>query len=324
MIKYVGKRLMGLIPIFIGITMITFAVTELAPGDPTDLQTDLNPKISVEAKQKILEYYGLDKPLWQRYVNWVTGIATLDLGRSFKDGEKVITKIGRRIPITLVINILAMILIFLIAIPLGVLGAVKEGAWLDQVLTVIVFIGFSVPTFWLALLLMSYFGITLNWLPVSGLHSMDYEYFGAWDQCVDLARHLILPIAVSALTGFSGIQRFMRTSMLEVIHMDYIKTARSKGLPERVVLYKHAFRNAVLPIVTILGLSVPGLLGGSVIFETIFSIPGMGKLMYDSIMARDMPVYMAILVIGAVLTLLGNLLADLAYRWVDPRIRYET
>jgi len=140
---------------------------------------------------------------------------------------------------------------------------------------------------------------------------------------LDLARHLILPVVVSALTGLAGVSRFMRTSMLEVLHQEYIKTAWSKGLSDRQVYYKHAFRNAVLPIVTILGLSVPGLLGGSVIFETIFSIPGMGKLMYDSVMARDMPVYMAILVIGAVLTLLGNLLADLAYRQVDPRIRYE-
>ena len=317
------RRILTLIPVFFGITLITFFVTELAPGDPVDLQMQLNPKISLEAKAKLLERYGLDRPIWERYARWTKGLLLLDFGRSFKDGEKVVVKIAKRIPVTLLISVLSLVLILSIAIPLGVFGAVKENSWLDHLITLFVFIGFSMPTFWLALLLMSYFGVQLHVLPVSGLTSLDYEYLGPLEKLFDLTRHLILPVAVSALSGFAGVSRYMRTSMLEVLHQDYMKTAWSKGLKDSTVLYKHAFRNAVLPIVTILGLSVPGLLGGSVIFETIFSIPGMGKLMYDSVLSRDMPVYMAILVIGAILTLLGNLLADIAYRYVDPRIRYE-
>jgi len=323
MIPFLIRRILTLIPVFFGITLITFFVTQLAPGDPTDLQTQLNPKISLEAKQKLRERYGLDQPLWKRYVRWSKGLVQLDFGRSFKDGEKVVSKIAKRIPVTLLISVLSLILILLIAIPLGVGGAVWENSWMDHLITLFVLIGFSMPTFWLALLLMSYLGVDLHILPVSGLHSLDYEYFNFFEKVGDVAHHLILPVVVSALTGFAGISRFMRTSMLEVLNQEYIKTAWSKGLSPSKVYFKHAFRNAVLPIVTILGLSVPGLLGGSVIFETIFSIPGMGKLMYDSVMSRDMPVYMAILVISAVLTLLGNLLADLAYRQVDPRIKYE-
>lgn len=320
---YLIRRLLGLIPLFFGITLITFFVTQLAPGDPADLQAQMNPKMSVEAKQKLLERYGLDQPVWKRYAGWVGGIVRLEFGDSFRDGEKAIVKIAKRIPVTILISALSLFLIFLIAIPLGVLGAVRENSWIDHAIALFTFIGFAMPTFWLALLLMSLFGVTLHWLPVSGLVSLDHEYMTVPAKIIDTARHLILPVLVSALTGFAGVSRFMRTSMLEVLRQEYIKTAWSKGLTARDVYFRHALRNAILPIVTILGLSVPGLLGGSVIFETIFSIPGMGKLMYDSVLSRDMPVYMGILVIGAVLTLLGNLMADLAYRWVDPRIKYD-
>ncbi|MFA5324329.1 MAG: ABC transporter permease, partial [Smithella sp.] len=186
---------------------------------------------------------------------------------------------------------------------------------------VIVFIGFAVPTFWLALLLMIFFGIHLGWLPISGLRSMNYEYLGAWDRLIDLAKHLVLPVFVSAFGGLAGLSRYMRANMLEVIRQDYIMTARAKGLSERDVIYRHALRNALLPAITILGLSIPGLIGGSVIFETIFAIPGMGQLFYMSVMARDYPSIMGILLIGAILTLLGNLIADVSYAVADPRIR---
>jgi len=178
-----------------------------------------------------------------------------------------------------------------------------------------------VPTFWLALLLMIFFGIHLGWLPISGLRSLNYEYMSTWMQFVDLAKHLVLPVLVSAFGGLAGLSRYMRANMLEVIRQDYIMTARAKGLSERVVIYKHALRNALLPVITILGLSIPGLIGGSVIFETIFAIPGMGQLFYMSVMARDYPTVMGILLIGAILTLLGNLIADVSYAVADPRIR---
>ncbi|MDD5738161.1 MAG: ABC transporter permease, partial [Candidatus Omnitrophica bacterium] len=184
-----------------------------------------------------------------------------------------------------------------------------------------VFIGFAMPTFWLALLLMNLFGVHLGWLPVSGIKSIDFEDYNLLEKLADLAVHLTLPVFVSAFVGLAGISRYMRTSMLEVLNKDFVRTARAKGLPERQVIYKHALKNALLPIVTIMGLSIPGLIGGSVIFESIYAIPGMGKLFYDSVMARDYPVIMGVLFIGAILTLIGNLVADVIYACVDPRIR---
>jgi peptide/nickel transport system permease protein len=321
--KFFLKRLIGFIPLLLGISVITFFVIHLAPGDPTSLQTDLNPKVSLQAKQKMMELYHLDRPLLEQYGLWLKRMAFLDFGLSFKDGQSVIKKIRSRIPVTLLISVLSFMLILLISIPLGVLSAIKEETWIDKGITIFVYIGFAVPTFWLALLLMSAFGVKWHILPVSGLHSLEYEFMNWAEKIVDTAWHLVLPLFVSAFTGLAAMSRYMRTSMLEVIHQDYIKTAWSKGLKPSVVIYKHALRNAILPIVTLLGLSVPALLGGSVIFETIFSIPGMGRLFYDSVMARDYPVIMGILMVGALLTLIGNLLADMAYTWADPRIRYE-
>jgi peptide/nickel transport system permease protein len=186
---------------------------------------------------------------------------------------------------------------------------------------VFVFIGYSMPSFWLALLGMAFFGVRLHWLPISGLHSLDYETFGWFHRLADLGWHLMLPVTVSAFVSLAGLSRYARSSMIEVLRQDYIRTARAKGLSETTVLFHHGLRNALLPIVTILGLSLPELIGGSVIAETIFSIPGMGRLFYDAVMARDYPVIMALVTIGAVLTMLGNLLADVAYAAVDPRIR---
>ncbi len=230
-------------------------------------------------------------------------------------------KILERLPITILLNCLSLFLILIVAIPLGVISAVRQNSLFDRVTGVFVFIGFAVPTFWLALLLMILFGVHLGWLPISGIRSLNYEYLPPWKAVWDLIRHLILPVMLSAFGGLAGLSRYMRANMLEVIRQDYILTARAKGLPERIVIYQHALRNALLPVITILGLSIPGLIGGSVIFETIFAIPGMGQLFYMAVMARDYPVVMGILFIGAVLTLLGNLIADVSYAVADPRIR---
>jgi len=202
-----------------------------------------------------------------------------------------------------------------------VLAAIKRDTLLDKGITVLVFIGFSVPTFWLALLLMYLFGVKLNWLPISGLHSMGAENMGLIAWTLDTARHLLLPVCVASFGSLAGVSRYMRSAMLQVVGQDYIITARAKGLSERVVIWKHAMRNALLPLITLMGFSLPGLIGGSVIFETIFSIPGMGQLFYQSVMSRDYPLVMGILVIGAFLTLLGNLIADVCYALADPRIR---
>ena len=322
MITYLLRRLLTMVPLFLGITIVSFLVIHLAPGSPVSMQTDLNPKMTAEARDRLRAFYGLDKPLHAQYYNWLKHLLTLDFGRSFSpDGRPVIAKIAERLPITISIEALAMLLILLTALPLGVLSAVHQNSLFDRSTTVFVFIGFALPTFWLALLLMILFGIQLDWLPISGLKSVNYDYLSLLGKIQDRAAHLFMPVLVSAFGGLAGLSRYSRSNMLEVIRQDYITTARAKGLPESAVIYKHALRNALLPVVTILGLSIPGLIGGSVIFETIYAIPGMGQLFYASVMMRDYPVIMGILVIGAVLTMIGNLVADISYGLVDPRIR---
>ena len=322
MLRYIVKRLLFMVPLLVGITVICFAVMHLAPGSPTDLQTQMNPRASVEMKERLRAMYDLDKPLHEQYLKWVVRLAVLDLGVSFSaDRRPVADKILERLPITILLNVLSMLLILAIAIPLGVLSAVRQDSLFDRITALFVFVGFAVPTFWLALLLMILFGVHLGWLPISGIRSLNYEYLPPLMAAWDLIRHLILPVVLSAFGGLAGLSRYMRANMLEVIRQDYIMTARAKGLSERAVIYKHALSNALLPVITILGLSVPGLIGGSVIFETIFAIPGMGQLFYMAVMARDYPVVMGILFIGAVLTLIGNLIADVSYAAADPRIR---
>lgn len=321
MINYIIRRIAGLVPVFFGITIISFFVIHLAPGKPTDIQTSLNPKVSYEARLRLEKLYGLNKPVHVQYFEWFKRFATFDFGRSYVDDRPVSEKIKERIPITLLINISSLILILGIGIPIGVISAVKRKSIIDRLTTIFVFIGFSVPEFWLALLLMSFFGISMGILPISGIKSLDFEYLSAANKILDVARHLILPVSIAAFGSLAGISRYMRSSMIGVIRQDFIRTARAKGLKEWQVLYKHALKNAILPVITIVGLSIPGLIGGSVIFESIFAIPGMGRLFYDSVMARDYPTIMGILSIGAILTLAGNLLADVAYSYADPRMR---
>ena len=322
MVIYFIKRLLEMIPTIIGITLVSFFIIHLAPGKPTDILAELNPKITPEAREKLEKYYGLDKPIITQYGIWLKRVVKLDFGDSFStDKRPVWDKIKERLPITIIINVLSLILVILIAIPIGVSSATHQYSLYDKITTVAVFVGFAIPTFWLALLLMILFGIYLDWLPISGIKSLDYDNLSAGGKVWDMASHLILPVLLEAFGGLAGLSRYMRSNMLEVIRSDYITTARAKGLSERVVIYKHAMRNALLPVITILGLSVPGLIGGSVIFETIFAIPGMGQLFYMSVMMRDYPLIMGILTIGAILTLAGNLLADIGYAVADPRIR---
>ncbi|MDL1959787.1 MAG: ABC transporter permease [Deltaproteobacteria bacterium] len=320
---YLFKKILTLGPTFLGITLISFMVMHLAPGEPMSLQADFNPKMTPEMRERLRAQYGLDRPLHIQYWQWLKGLAVLDLGRSFSpDRRPVLDKIKERLPVTLLINFLAIGLILVIAVPLGVVAAVRHNSIFDQVSTVFVFVAYAAPAFWVALLLMLYFGVHLGWLPISGLHSlMGYEQMSGWERLLDWCHHLILPVLVSGLGGLAGLSRYTRSSMLEVLRQDYITTARAKGLPERRVIYRHALRNALLPLITILGLSIPGLIGGSVIFESIFAIPGVGQLMWTSVMARDYPLLMGNLVIVSILTLLGNQLADIGYALADPRIR---
>ena len=334
MLKYLIKRVLWMIPLLIGISLISFFIMHLAPGDITNNEASFNPKASEESRQKLRELYNLDKPVIVQYGLWIKRMATLDFGNSFashqkpvfwqttdKDGNVTKGMIQEALPITLLINILGLIITLTLAIPLGIIAARKYTLWQDKSITLFNFIGFSIPGFWLSLLLMYWLGVMNNWLPISGLHSINYESLDTWDKIKDSVSHLILPVIIPSVTGLAGITLFVKNGMLEVFHQDYITTARAKGLNEHQVVYTHALRNALLPLITIIGLSIPGLIGGSVIAETIFAIPGMGKLFFDSVMMRDFPVIMGILTIGSALTLIGNLLADIAYAWADPRVR---
>jgi peptide/nickel transport system permease protein len=334
MIKYLIKRVLWMIPLLIGISLISFFIMHLAPGDITSNEAAFNPKTSEESRQKLREMYNLDKPVIVQYGLWMKRMATLDFGNSFashqkpvfwqttdKDGNVTKGMIQEALPITLMINILGLIITLALAVPLGIIAARKYGLWQDKSITLFNFIGFSIPGFWLSLLLMYWLGVVNNWLPISGLHSLNYESLDTWDKLKDSFSHLLLPVVIPSVTGLAGITLFVKNGMLDVFHQDYITTARAKGLSEHKVIYTHALRNALLPLITIVGLSIPGLIGGSVIAETIFAIPGMGKLFFDSVMMRDFPVIMGILTIGSALTLIGNLIADIAYAWADPRVR---
>ncbi len=334
MLNYLIKRLLWMIPMLIGISLISFFIMHLAPGDITASESAFNPKASEESRQKLRALYNLDKPLTTQYGLWLKRIVKLDFGNSFashqrpvlweaKDAKGNITKgmIQDALPITLMINLIGLLIIFLISIFLGVTSAVNQNKWPDRLITIIVFIGFAVPGFWLALLLMYWTGVTHSWLPISGLHSVGYEKMGHVAQYVDLFKHLILPVSISSLGGLASISLYVRNGMLDVLQQEFITTARAKGLTENKVIYGHALRNTLLPLITIIGLSIPGLIGGSVIGESIFAISGMGKLFFDAVLMRDFPVVMGILTIGSVLTLFGNLIADIGYAWADPRIR---
>jgi peptide/nickel transport system permease protein len=334
MLKYLIKRVLWMIPLLIGISLISFFIMHLAPGDITNNEASFNPKTSEESRQKLRELYNLDKPVIVQYSLWLKRMTTLDFGNSFashqkpvfwqtKDEDGNVTKgmIQEALPITLMINVLGLIITLTLAIPLGIIAARKYSLWQDKSITLFNFIGFSIPGFWLSLLLMYWLGVVNNWLPISGLHSINYDSFDTWGKVKDSLSHLFLPVVIPSVTGLAGITLFVKNGMLDVFHQDYITTARAKGLSEHQVVYTHALRNALLPLITIVGLSIPGLIGGSVIAETIFAIPGMGKLFFDAVMMRDFPVVMGILTIGSALTLIGNLIADVAYAWADPRVR---
>lgn len=331
---YLIKRILWMIPMMIGISLISFFIMHLAPGDITDNESAFNPETTEAARQRLRELYHLDKPVIEQYTLWLERMVKLDFGHSFKPHQKPVLfnktnadghitqgMIESALPITLKINALSLFITLCLAIPLGVLAAKHYQRWPDNSITLFNFIAFSIPGFWLALLLMYWLGVVHQWLPISGLHSLNYEQLSTWEQFKDEAWHLILPVLIPSLTGLASITLFIKNGMLDVLGLDFITTARAKGLTENTVFFKHALRNALLPLITIVGLSIPGLIGGSVISETIFAIDGMGKLFYDSVMSRDYPVIMGILTIGSGLTLLGNFIADIAYGAADPRVR---
>lgn len=327
-----------MIPTFIGITLIGFLIMRLAPGDPAELRAagglagaagagialDKQAVIDVAMAQWRAQY-GLDRPLHVQYGIWLKNLATLDFGESFKDNQPVWANIAERLPVTINLNILSILVVYLVAIPLGVYSATHHNTFGDKLTTVAVFILFAVPVVWAATMALVFIcgGDFYYFFPPGGLSSIDYDpSWPFWKRVQDQAWHLFLPVVLLSYGGFAGLSRYMRASMLEVLGQDYVQVARAKGLHERVVILKHVMRNSLIPLVTMLAGLLPALIGGSVIIETIFSIPGLGQLGYESVRARDYPTVMALYAVSAVLTLIGILISDLLLSVVDPRIAF--
>lgn len=327
---YIFKRLLLLIPTLFGITLITFFIIQLAPGNPVERKLQLDQGIQAEAiTQQIVEetkkLYGLDKPIYVRYGIWLKQIVTLDFGNSYKDHRPVINKIAERIPITLTLNIISIILIYLIAIPIGVYSAVSHGRFSERLSTFFLFILYSIPSFWMAMILIFFLGGGDYWdlFPVYGILSPGAENYPFFKKAINFLWHIALPVFCLTYGSLAYLSRFQKGSLLEVLREDFVRTATAKGLPRHKVLLKHALRNALIPIITILAGILPAMIGGSVIIESIFSIPGIGQLGFEAVLSRDYPVIMAIATISAVLTLIGILIADLVYVLIDPRISFE-
>ncbi|MFA6636023.1 MAG: ABC transporter permease [Candidatus Omnitrophota bacterium] len=321
--KYILKRLFMMVPMLFGISVIMFVIMHLAPGDPAGIRYGLNPEVSDTAREEFRSMYGLDKPVMVQYFMWLKRFVSLDFGRSLVDDRPVIEKVLAHLPATLLLQASSVLLIFFLAVPIGIISAVKKNSFFDRASTIFVFIGYAMPTFWLAILLVFVFSFKLGWLPVSGMRPWYVQYLGAWAQLKDLLAHLALPLAATAFGGLAALSRYSRSSMVEVMKENFIVTARAKGISEKRVILVHALGNALLPIVTILGLTLPVLISGSFIFETIFAWPGMGRLGYEAIMHYDYPVVMGVGVMATFLTLLGIFLSDMAYVLIDPRIRLE-
>ena len=321
MLRYTIRKLLELIPTFIGITFVIFLIIHLAPGNPINATGGFNPNVSYESLKNMEKIYHLNEPIYTQYLEWLRNFLKLNLGFSLVDGTSVAKKIAERLPITLLINIITLILSLAISIPIGVISATKKDSFIDKFFTFFVFSGYAMPSFWLALLLILLFSVKLHMLPISGLHSFNVKP-GSFYYYWDMAKHLAIPIFIGVFGSLAGFARYVRSGMIDVLDKDFIKLMHLRKIDKKTILYKHALKNALLPLVTIMGLSIPSLIGGSVIIESIFAIPGMGQLFYYSAMARDYPTVMGILAISSLLTLLGNLLADITYAIVDPRIRY--
>jgi peptide/nickel transport system permease protein len=339
MITYLVQRLLLMIPTFIGLTFISFAIIHLAPGDPAELRAGGGlaaagtEGLSTETRSAVelaLEawraQYGLDQPLLVQYWRWLQNLFSLEFGASFKDNQPVWQKIAERLPVTIQLNVISIVLIYVVAIPLGIYSATHPYSFGDQLTTFVAFMLFALPSFWIGTLAIVFLCGGDFWylFPPGGLTSIDYSLtWPLWQRFLDRAWHLCLPVLVLSYAGFAGLSRFMRTSMLENIRQDFVQTARAKGVSERMVIYKHVLRNSLIPIVTIMASILPTLISGSVIIETIFSIPGLGQLGYEAVLARDYPIVMAVFTMSSLVTLLSILLSDLLLTVVDPRITFS-
>ncbi len=344
MLKYFLRRMAILIPTLLGVTVVVFIIINMAPGGPIeqklqqmrfgggaggDSQVGSSGRsnthgVSDEVMEALKKQYGFDKPLHMRYVLWLKNIATLNFGESFTYEEPVIDIIVSKFPVSLQFGVISLILSYLVSIPLGILKAIKHGSYFDLSSSIILFIFYSIPSFMLAILLIVFLsgGSFLEIFPVGGIHSEVYDELGPWDQFLDRVHHFTLPLICFTIGSFTSLTILMKNSLIEEIKKDYIRTARAKGLSERVVYMKHALRNALIPIVTGLGGFLTVFFAGSLLLETIFQLDGIGLLSYKSILSRDYNVIMGLVFIQSALFLIGNVLSDFAYVLVDPRIDF--
>jgi peptide/nickel transport system permease protein len=329
MTTYILRRLLLVIPTLLGITLVTFLLIRLAPGNAALIkgQTGANGAhaMTAEVRAETIKLYGLDKNPIEAYIDWLGKFVRLDFGESWVDHRPVITKIRERLPLTVSLAGSALFLSYLISVPLGIAAAIKRGRPLDRTISITLFVLYSIPTFVaaLALILLVAGGDYLNLLPMYGADSINQYEMSTPEWVWDRVKHMILPVICLTYASLASISRYTRVSMLEVLNQDYLRTARAKGLSETRVILVQALRNALIPIVTVFAMELPGLIGGAVIVEEIFTLPGMGQLFFQSIESRDQFTLMGMVTISAVITLLGYLVADIFYVLVDPRIRYE-
>lgn len=322
MSRYLIRRLLGMIPLMLGISFVVYALLNLVPGSPTD-QYEFNPTIRPEDRLRIIENLGLNEPWYQRYFTWLGNVLQGDFGNSFVNYAPVSNAIAAALPNTLILSVTSLAFALILSIPIGIISAVKLNSVFDRAVTIISTAFFSIPSIWLGLLLIILFSVKFQeWgfysLPTGGVQNLRGGG-GFWDRM----EHLILPAFTLGVVQLAGWTRYVRSSMLEVIRQDYIRTAEAKGLRQRAVLYGHAFRNAMIPLITLVGLTIPDLFGGALIVENVFAYPGIGQLTINSLNQSDYSIAMAAVMILAFLTVVGNLLADVLYGVMDPRVRYD-
>jgi peptide/nickel transport system permease protein len=317
--NYILRRLLIAVPSVLGISIVLFTVLALAPGDPFE-ELATNPNVPPEVRMALRAQFGLDDPVWQRYLHWFTSMMKGDWGFSFVSRINVDQLILQRLPTTIVVIGLSQVLAILVALPVGILAAVKPYSWFDRIASTIAFVGFSLPTFFTGVIFILFFSIYLGWLPF--VYRSDISATG-WQWWWEQFRQSIMPITVLGLFQAASMMRYVRSAVLDVIRLDFVTTARSKGLTERIVVIKHVVRNALIPVVTLVALQMPAVFGGAIVTEQIFRIPGIGSLLIDAILRNDTPVIMAVTFVFACLVILFNLIADLLYGWLDPRISYR-